>query len=111
MSKAYRLYERSLELAHGAVECAQPAIRIARMLIDPKNPSYGVKPDPLRALALFQQAEIGLRIDIADGQVYYAKRLAIRAVSQSSPKILSSRRPAPRRCSCSAAARTAGPNG
>lgn len=75
MNKAHRLYGRSLELAHGAVECAQPAIRIARMLIDPKSPSYGVKPDPLRALALFQQAEIGLRIDIADGQVYYAKRL------------------------------------
>ena len=36
---------------------------------------------------------------------------AIRAVSQSSTKISSSRRPAPRRCSCSAAARTAGPNG
>lgn len=36
---------------------------------------------------------------------------AIRAVSQSSPTISSFRRPAPRRCSCSAAARTAGPNG
>lgn len=34
-----------------------------------------VEPNPLRALMLFQQAEIGLRIDIADGQTYYAKRL------------------------------------
>lgn len=34
-----------------------------------------VELNPLRALILFQQAEIGLRIDIADGQTYYAKRL------------------------------------
>lgn len=37
--------------------------------------SYGVERDFLRALALYQQAEIGLRIDIADGQMYYIKRL------------------------------------
>ena len=75
MSKAHLLYERSLDLAHTDVEAAQPAVRIAKMLIDPEGPSYGVEPDPLRALALFQKAEIGLRIDIADGQTYYAKRL------------------------------------
>lgn len=75
MGKAYLLYERSLELACNMVQHAQPAFRIARMLVDPEGPSYGVEPDPLRALALFQQAEIGLRIDIADGQAYYAKRL------------------------------------
>lgn len=34
-----------------------------------------VEPNPLRALMLFQQAEIGLRIDIADGQTYYANCL------------------------------------
>ena len=74
-AKAHVLYERSLELARGDVELAQPAVRIAKMLVDPDATSYGVKPDPLRALALFQQAEIGLRLDIADGQTYYAKRL------------------------------------
>lgn len=73
--KAHLLYERSLDLAHTDVEAAQPAVRIAKMLIDPEGPSYGVEPDPLRALALFQKAEIGLRIDIADGQTYYVKRL------------------------------------
>ena len=31
--------------------------------------------DPLRALHLFQVAEIGLRLDIADGQTYYRRRL------------------------------------
>ncbi len=75
MKKAYRLYERSLELAYNEAEHAQPALRIAQILIDPEGPSYGVEPDPLRALALFQQAEIGLRIDIANGQRYYTKRL------------------------------------
>lgn len=75
MGKAYRLYERSLDLAYDDVQRAQPAVRIAKMLIDPEGPSYGAQPDPLRALALFQQAEIGLRKDIADGQTYYAKRL------------------------------------
>ena len=54
---------------------AQPAVRIARMLVDSACSSYGVEPNPLRALSLFQQAEIGLRIDIADGQTYYAKRM------------------------------------
>lgn len=73
--KAYHLYERSLELAHDDVEFAQPAIRIARMLIDPDVSSCGIEPNPLRALALYQRAEIGLRIDIANGMTYYAKRL------------------------------------
>lgn len=75
MKKAYRLYERSLDLASDSMQRAQPAVRIAKMLIDPEGSSYGVEPNPLRALMLFQQAEIGLRIDIADGQTYYAKRL------------------------------------
>ncbi len=74
-SKAYQLYERSLDLAEGSIEVAQPALRIARMLIDPECESYGVAPDPLRALALYQKAEIGLRKDIANGQTYYQKRL------------------------------------
>lgn len=74
--KAYNLYEHSLELARNIVEAAQPAIRIARMLIDPEAPSYGVQPNLERALMLYQQAESGLRIDIANGQYYYRKRLA-----------------------------------
>lgn len=75
IKKAHRLYERSLRLATGDAEFAQPAARIAKMLIDPQAASKGVEPDPMRALALFQRAEIGLREDIANGQTYYAKRL------------------------------------
>ena len=75
LAKAHVLYERSLELAQSIVQAAQPAVRIAKMLLDPDGASYGVEPDPLRALTLYQQAEVGLRIDIADGQTYYRRRL------------------------------------
>ena len=74
-AKAYCLYERSLSLANSEVEIAQPAIRIANIIMEDDCESYGVERDFLRALALYQQAEIGLRIDIADGQMYYIKRL------------------------------------
>ena len=74
-AKAYYLYERSLSLANSEVEVAQPAIRIANIIMGDDCESYGVERDFLRALALYQQAEIGLRIDIADGQMYYIKRL------------------------------------
>lgn len=64
----------------GALYCmgdivAHPAIRIANIIMGDDCESYGVERDFLRALALYQQAEIGLRIDIADGQMYYIKRL------------------------------------
>lgn len=74
--KAKALWERSLELAQGLAEFAQPAIRIAKLLIDAEAVEQGVKRDPLRALHLFQQAEIGLRIDITEnGMTYYQRRL------------------------------------
>ena len=58
------------------VERAQPAIRIAQLIVGPDCEEAGMEPDMLQALMLFQQAEVGLRIDIDDGQVYYKKRLA-----------------------------------
>lgn len=74
--KAKALWERSLELAQGLAEFAQPAIRIAKLLIDAEAVAQGVKRDSLRALHLFQQAEIGLRIDITEnGMTYYRRRL------------------------------------
>lgn len=74
--KAKALWERSLELAQGLAEFAQPAIRIAKLLIDAEAVAQGVKRDPLRALHLFQQAEIGLRIDITEnGMTNYRRRL------------------------------------
>lgn len=75
MAKAYRLWSRSLDLAEGPVEIAQPAVRIAQLLLSEDCEPAGAKYDPMRALQLFQQAEIGLRIDIDNGQTYYRKRL------------------------------------
>lgn len=45
----------------------------------------GIELDPLRALSLFQRAEVGLRMDIADGLYYYRKRLteAIKGQAQA----------------------------
>lgn len=73
LSVALSLWERSLEEAKGVVEAAQPAIRIAPLLLDPKD--SGAQVDIMRALSLFQTAEVGLRIDIEAGQYYYKKRL------------------------------------
>ncbi|MGO5239617.1 tetratricopeptide repeat protein [Parolsenella sp. LCP21S3_E11] len=75
MAKAYQLWSRSLDLAEDIVEIAQPAIRIAQLLLSEDCESAGAKRDPMRVLQLFQQAEIGLRIDIDNGQTYYRKRL------------------------------------
>ena len=73
---ALRLYERSLQ-AYGndQVQGAQPAFRIAQMIGDRAFELVGIEFDPLRALELYQLAERGLRIDVARGQVHYAKRL------------------------------------
>lgn len=76
LPKAKALWDRSFELAHSITERAQPAIRLARLLIDPQATEAGIEFDPLQALSLYQQAEIGLRIDITEnGMTYYQKRL------------------------------------
>lgn len=75
MGKACQLWERSLELAESVVEAAQPSVRIAKAIVNPSCEEWGEEYDPLRALSLFQQAEIGLRIDISKGATYYRRRL------------------------------------
>ena len=75
MRRAHMLWERSLKLSQGVVERAQPAVRIAQLLVDPECERWGIDPNPLRALKLFQDAEVGLRIDIADEQHYHKRRL------------------------------------
>ncbi len=76
LKSALHLWRRSYDLAQDVVERAQPAIRIAQLIVGPDCEDAGMEPDMLQALMLFQQAEVGLRIDIDDGQVYYRKRLA-----------------------------------
>ena len=71
----YALYEKSLRHAPNIEMKAQAAIRIAKLISDRGNAEWGIPYDPMRALELYQLAERGLRIDIARGQTYYAKRL------------------------------------
>lgn len=75
MGRARMLWERSLELADSLELAAQPSARIAPLLIGCGDDDSGAPYDPLRALGLYQQAEMGLRISIAGGQLYYRKRL------------------------------------
>lgn len=79
VKRAYRLWSHSLALADdGYLEAiAQPAARIGLLLLnDEDRAAAGLEPNPLQALELLQKAEIGLRLSIDDGQVYYRKRLA-----------------------------------
>ena len=75
LSAAYALYQKSLRHAPNIEMQAQAAIRIAKLISDRGNAEWGIPYDPMRALELYQLAERGLRIDIARGQTYYAKRL------------------------------------
>lgn len=75
MSKAYALWEKAAELAEDIEDYAQPAARIAKLLMDPDCAKWDIDPDPLRALSLYQKAEIGLRLSISHGAIYYRKRL------------------------------------
>ncbi|MBR2834276.1 MAG: sel1 repeat family protein [Coriobacteriales bacterium] len=72
---AYIMYEKSLSVAKNLPQQAQPAIRIAKLIASNENVQYGIPYDLMRALELYQLAERGLRIDIAQGQLYYTKRL------------------------------------
>lgn len=74
-ARARMLYERSYLMAEGPREKSQPAIRLAKMCLDDDGDTYGATFDPLRALKLYQVAEIGLRLDIDDGLTYYRRRL------------------------------------
>ena len=83
MGKACQLWERSLELAGSVVEAAQPSVRIAKAIVNPSCEEWGKNTTPSVLLSLFQQAEIGLRIDISRGQPIIAGVLS----KQSKAKI------------------------
>ena len=69
------LWQRSYDVADDIEDVAQPAIRLARLYEEPNCEEAGLQPDPLKALSLYQQAEIGLRISVAKGAHYYERRL------------------------------------
>ncbi|MGI6590881.1 MAG: tetratricopeptide repeat protein [Eggerthellaceae bacterium] len=78
-AKAMLLWEKSLETAQSIEEIAQPAFRIAERILNS---------DPQRALFLFQQAETGMRSDIANGMVYYRKRMQQAIEGQDKARLL-----------------------
>ncbi len=75
MDVAMRFWERSYRAAQDFVECAHPALRLAKQYLDPSTEASACEADPLRALSLFQKAEIGLRVEIKNGLTYYAGQL------------------------------------
>jgi TPR repeat protein len=75
IKKAYLLWEKALNSANSIEDRAQAAVRIAPLLVDRANKQYEISYSPLRALQLYQEAEIGLRISIDNGLTYYSKRL------------------------------------
>ncbi len=78
MQRAMGLWARSLQLADDdLVQKAQPAVRIAKQLLDKQERAIPHDWDKcLRALHLFQEAEVGLQYDIKKNEMtYYRKRL------------------------------------
>lgn len=74
LATAVQLWRRSYEKAETPMEVAQPAIRLAPLYLDGSE-ELELEADPMYALRLFQQVEIGLRLDIKQGATYYEKRL------------------------------------
>lgn len=73
---ALTLWQASFDNAASDEVKAQPALRMAQVLVDGAQcEELGIAFDPITALQLFQKAEIGLRLSIANGLGYYAKRL------------------------------------
>lgn len=73
---ALTLWQSSFDNATTDEIKAQPALRMAQVLVNPDEcEALGLQFDPLTALQLFQLAEIGLRQSIANGLTYYEKRL------------------------------------
>ena len=75
---ARTLWQRSYEVAlkdDDPEGIAQPAIRLAKLYLKENAPEAGTQPDALKALELYQKAEIGLRISVSKGMDYYRKRL------------------------------------
>lgn len=74
MHTAKRLYRRALDASDSLRDSAQPALRLAKMIINATQPVFS-KDDLFEALILFQQAEVGFRMAIADGERYFEKSL------------------------------------
>lgn len=73
---ALALWDRSLQTAQDEAMQAQPAFRIAKLISDPASAENELPYDLMGALRLFQLAERGLMIAVAQGETFYQARLA-----------------------------------
>ncbi len=93
---AKSLWEKSLAVAEGPEQRCQPGIRIANAILSERCRDFGLVPDALRALELYQEAELGLRESLDRGLEYYRPRLAEAIAGQSKARaILDGEMPAP----------------
>ena len=83
MDIAMRLWERSYVVGECCEEKSHPALRLAKQYLNPSTESIANEMDPLRALSLFQKAEIGLRVEVKSGLTYYRKQLEEAIAGQS----------------------------
>ena len=72
---ALALWDRSLQTAQDEAMQAQSAFRIAKLISDPASAENELPYDPMGALRLFQLAERGLMIAVAQGGTFYQARL------------------------------------
>lgn len=75
MKAAVSLWLKSYDVSENSLERGHSAFRLAKLMISPNADEYGLEYDPLAALNLFQQAELGFRIEIKNGASYYEKNL------------------------------------
>lgn len=73
--KAFKLWERSYQIAEDLESTAQAAIRLAPCYMNPKQYGLDIEFNPMIALHLYQMAESGIRISLAKGMSYYQHRL------------------------------------
>ena len=73
---ASSLWLKSYEVGERPAQKCHSAFRLAKAFISDNAEEYGLDYDPMAALVLFQEAEVGYRIEIHNDADYYKKNLA-----------------------------------
>lgn len=75
MKAAVSLWAKSYDVSENSLERGHAAFRLAKLIITPDAEKYGLEYDSLAALNLFQEAEVGFRIEMKNGASYYEKNM------------------------------------
>lgn len=75
MKAAASLWLKSYDVSENSLERGHAAFRLAKLIISPDADKHGLDYDPLAALNLFQEAEVGFRIEMKNGACYYEKSM------------------------------------